>query len=231
MLHVSDLSVGYGRKAILSQLDFRIEAGSLTVILGRNGCGKSTLLRCLSGQKKPLQGTVSWNGAELFSLEPSRLAQTLALLPQGLPVPDLTVRELVACGRAPWGRGGEAQIAQAMVTADVAQFAGTPMEQLSGGERQRAWLAMTLAQDTPLLLLDEPTTYLDPAQQFRFMDTLQGLSRQGKTIVAVLHDLPLALRYASQVLLLDAGQCVYHGSAADAAEPVERVFGVERWWR
>ena len=143
MLHVSDLSVGYGRKAILSQLDFRIEAGSLTVILGRNGCGKSTLLRCLSGQKKPLQGTVSWNGAELFSLKPSRLAQTLALLPQGLPVPDLTVRELVACGRAPWGRGGEAQIAQAMVTADVAQLAGTPMEQLSGGERQRAWLAMT----------------------------------------------------------------------------------------
>ena len=85
MLHVSDLSVGYGRKAILSQLDFRIEAGSLTVILGRNGCGKSTLLRCLSGQKKPLQGTVSWNGAELFSLKPSRLAQTLALLPQGFP--------------------------------------------------------------------------------------------------------------------------------------------------
>ncbi len=231
MLQVTDLTAGYGRRTVLDGLSFCVAPGSLTVILGRNGCGKSTLLSCLSGQQRLLRGTVRWNDAALTAMEPRTLARTLALLPQSPSAPGLTVAELTACGRAPWQgwsrrlSGADRQLVQAaMERAGVAALAAQPMARLSGGERQRAWLAMTLAQDTPLLLLDEPTTYLDPAHQFRFLDTLSDLCRQGKTVLAVLHDLPLALRYADQVLLLDGGRCVYDGPPQNALPVLEQVF-------
>ena len=231
MLTVTNLSTGYGRKQVLHSIDFSVQPGSFTAILGRNGCGKSTLLSCLSGQLNLWSGSLSWNDTDLLSLPANQLAQTLALLPQGMPTPALTVAELAACGRTPWRSWGHrlsdedrAIIDAALEQAGIAELAARPLAQLSGGERQRAWLAMTLAQDTPLLLLDEPTTYLDPAQQFRFLDTLQSLCKSGKTILAVLHDLPLALRYADQVILLDDGRCIRDGTPQDVLPALEQVF-------
>lgn len=234
MLTVTNLSTGYGRKQVLHNIDFTVQPGTFTAILGRNGCGKSTLLSCLSGQQKRWSGSIFWNDMDLSSLPANQLAQTLALLPQGMPTPALTVAELAACGRTPWRSWGhrlsaedKAIVDAALERAGVAELAHKQLTHLSGGERQRAWLAMTLAQDTPLLLLDEPTTYLDPAQQFRFLDTLQALCKGGKTILAVLHDLPLALRYADQVILMDSGRCVHNGTPQEVLPALEQVFGLQ----
>lgn len=231
MLDVTNLTVGYGRRTVLDRLQFSVQPGRLVAILGRNGCGKSTLLSCLCGQLQPQSGAICWNGTNLRTLKPDARAQILAYLPQNTPAPNLTVAELSACGRAPWqgwGRRLSAEdrflVQSAMEQAGISELADRPLPQLSGGERQRAWLAMTLAQDTPLLLLDEPTTYLDPAQQFQFLETLRTLCRQGKTVLSVLHDLPMALRYADQVLLLDGGHCVYNGPPDHSISALEQVF-------
>lgn len=231
------LTLGYDRRTVAEDLTVAVPDGSFTVIIGPNACGKSTLLRALARLLRPARGTVLLDGADIHRRPARQVARTLGLLPQSATAPDgLTVAELVSRGRYPhqgllrqWTREDERVVDQAMADTGVAELADRPVDELSGGQRQRVWIAIALAQQTPLLLLDEPTTYLDIAHQVEVLDLCARLhEEQGRTLVAVLHDLHQAARYATHLVAMRDGRVVAAGDPRRivTTELVEEVFGL-----
>jgi ABC-type cobalamin/Fe3+-siderophores transport system ATPase subunit len=236
-LHGHDVMLAYDHRVVCEQLDVEIIDGSLTVIVGPNACGKSTLLRALARMLKPSTGSVILDGQQIGSIASKEVARRLGLLPQSPIAPDaITVADLVARGRYPhqrllrqWTRDDERAVLEAMRSARVEDLSARAVDELSGGQRQRVWLAMVLAQQTPLLLLDEPTTFLDIAHQIEVLDMCADLHEQhGHTIVAVLHDLNHACRYATDLIVMAQGRIVAVGDPTEIvdAELIERVFGL-----
>ncbi|GID95312.1 ABC transporter ATP-binding protein [Amorphoplanes digitatis] len=232
----SDLTLAYDSRVIASGLDVSIPDGSFTVIVGPNACGKSTLLRALAGLLAPKQGAVVLDGASISSYRAKEVARRLGLLPQTATAPEgISVADLVARGRYPhqrllrqWTPEDENQVAAAMEATGVTALADRAVDELSGGQRQRVWMAMALAQQTNILLLDEPTTFLDIAHQIDLLDMCADLNEQGRTLVAVLHDLNQACRYASHLIAMKGGKIVAEGdpSAIITAELVADVYGL-----
>ncbi len=229
------VTLGYDKRVIADELDLAVPDGSFTVIIGPNACGKSTLLRALSRLLTPSGGTVLLDGAEISTLPAKEVARRLGLLPQTSTAPEgIRVSDLVARGRFPhqsllrqWSADDEEAVAEAMRRTRVDELSGRLVDELSGGQRQRVWIAMVLAQQTPLILLDEPTTYLDISHQIELLDLCADLNRtQGRTLVVVLHDLNHAFRYADHVVVMRAGEIVAQGAPTEIidAELIERVF-------
>ncbi|MFJ4028849.1 ABC transporter ATP-binding protein [Paenarthrobacter sp. NPDC089989] len=235
-LRAAGVSLGYAGRTVSSALDVRIPDGEFTVIVGPNACGKSTLLRALSRLLQPTSGTVFLDGKDISSYGAKDVARRLGLLPQTSIAPDgITVADLVARGRYPhqkllrqWSEKDEAAVVSALEATNVTELSGRLVDELSGGQRQRVWVAMVLAQQTPLLLLDEPTTFLDIAHQIELLELFKRLNGEGNTLVAVLHDLNHACRYASHLIAMKDGAVVAEGRPADVitAGLVEYVFGL-----
>ncbi|AOK59068.1 cobalamin/Fe3+-siderophore ABC transporter ATP-binding protein [Burkholderia ubonensis] len=232
------LTVGYRDHVVIDGLDLSITAGRVTALCGPNGCGKSTLLRTLAGLQPALAGHVDVNGKPLASFKRRALARELTMLAQFNQIPSgLTVRELVAYGRYAYGgflrglsRDDHVAIDEALETSGLAGDACRDVGALSGGERQRAWIAMALAQQAPIVLLDEPTTYLDIHHQLDILDALRALNHaRGLTIVWVLHDLNQAAAYSDEIVLMRAGRVVAQGSPDAMLDParLRAAFGVE----
>lgn len=232
------LTLAYDSAPVIQDLNLDIPVGQMTALVGPNGCGKSTLLRGLARLLKPRSGTVYLDGASIFKLSTKEVAKQLGILPQGPVTPEgLSVRDLVAQGRYPhqswlqqWSKTDEWMVQQALTTTGITDLADRPLETLSGGQRQRAWIAMALAQDTEILLLDEPTTFLDLAHQVEVLDLLSDLNQtQGRTIVMVLHDLNQACRYADHLVAVQQGRIFAQGVPAQVLteEMVRQVFGLE----
>ena len=236
-LYAEDVTIGYDRRVISSQLSVAIPDGAFTVIVGANACGKSTLLRALARLIKPSAGRVVLDGKTISDYPAREVARRLGLLPQSSTAPDgITVADLVARGRYPhqsflqqWSDADENAVIAAMQATRITELSHRPVDELSGGQRQRVWIAMVLAQQTPLLLLDEPTTYLDITHQIELMELLADLNqRDGKTVTAVLHDLNQACRYGTHLIAMREGAVVAEGAPRDivTAELVEAVFGL-----
>jgi iron complex transport system ATP-binding protein len=235
-LRAQDVTLAYDGHVVARDLTVSIPEGGFTAIVGPNACGKSTLLRALVRMLKPRTGSVLLDGAEITSLPTKQVARRLGLLPQSSTAPDgITVADLVARGRHPyqrllrqWSREDERAVRDAMAQTAVETLADRLVDELSGGQRQRVWLAMTLAQSTPLLLLDEPTTFLDIAHQMEVLDLCAELHEQGRTLVAVLHDLNHACRYATHLIAMREGAVVAQGDPSEIvdADLVEDVFGL-----
>jgi len=237
-LGARELSLGYGGTSIVDGLTVDVAAGAVTAIVGPNACGKSTLLRGLARLMSPSAGQVILDGSDITSLRTKDVARKLGLLPQSSIAPEgITVADLVTRGRFPhqtmlrqFSRDDQRAVADAMAATGVTAISGRPVDQLSGGQRQRVWIAMVLAQQTPLILLDEPTTFLDIAHQIELLDLFAELNaEQGRTIVAVLHDLNHACRFADQIIAMKAGSIVAQGNPADVitADLVEDVYGLK----
>ena len=233
------LRVGYaGGDAVLAGLDLQIPPGQVTAIVGANGSGKSTLLRTMARLHRPSAGAVLLDGRDVAALPTREVARALGLLPQSPLTPEgITVRDLVSRGRTPhtslwrqWSAADEAAVSAALAATRITELADRPVDALSGGQRQRVWIAMVVAQETPLLLLDEPTTYLDLAHQLDVLQLVGRLNReQGRTVVMVLHDLAQACRFADHLVALRNGAVIASGPPAQVVdrEMVRQVFDVE----
>ncbi|MFN3210094.1 MAG: ABC transporter ATP-binding protein [Roseovarius sp.] len=236
-LTVEMLRAGYGTRTILTDLDLQVPSGAITAIVGANACGKSTLLRCLARLLRPSAGQVVLDGRRVLDIPTRDLARRMGLLPQSPIAPDgITVADLVSHGRDPhhgmlsrWSPEDDAAVAAALEATRTDALADREVDQLSGGQRQRVWIAMALAQQTDILLLDEPTTFLDIAHQVEILDLLVDLNQaRGTTIVMVLHDLNLAARYADHLVAIRQGQLHSAGPPATVLTEtmVAEVFGV-----
>jgi iron complex transport system ATP-binding protein len=234
---VRELTLAYDDRVIVDGLSLSVPAGAVTVIVGANACGKSTLLRGLARLLMPRQGTVVLDGEDIHRRPTREVATRLGILPQQPIAPEgITVADLVARGRHPhqrwfrqWSTTDEAAVDAALAATGTTDLAERSVDELSGGQRQRVWIALTLAQGTDLLLLDEPTTFLDLAHQIEVLDLLAELNgREGRTVVLVLHDLNLACRYADHLVAMKDGAIVAEGAPADVitATTVEAVFGL-----
>ncbi|MBQ0140744.1 MAG: ABC transporter ATP-binding protein [Kurthia sp.] len=215
------LASGYDQKTILHDIHLEIPQNKISVIIGANGCGKSTLLKTLAKLIKPTNGEVLLDGKSISKIPPKKLAQILGVLPQSPIVPDgIKVSDLIGRGRFPhqslfsgWSKKDYAAVAEAMETMNVTEFADLDIDELSGGQRQRVWIAMALAQQTDILFLDEPTTFLDITYQVEILDLLTDLNRKhGTTIVMVLHDINLSARYADYIYAIKEGHLVAEGA-------------------
>jgi iron-siderophore transport system ATP-binding protein len=237
-LAAQDVTLGYGGEPVVSGLSTEVPDGQVTVIVGANACGKSTLLRGMARLLKPSAGTVLLDGRAIATLPSRQVARTLGLLPQNPVTPEgVGVVDLVGRGRHPhqgafrrWSREDEDAVARALELTDTLELADRLVDELSGGQRQRVWIAMALAQQTDLLLLDEPTTYLDVAHQVEVLDLLHDLNQaRGTTIVMVLHDLNLAARYADHLVAMREGRIVAAGPPREVIteDSVREVFGME----
>ncbi|SKB09466.1 ABC transporter ATP-binding protein [Aeromicrobium choanae] len=220
-LRAQDLTMGYDGRVVGEHLDLAVPEGAFTVIIGPNACGKSTLLRSLARLLKPRAGAVLLDGKDIHRMRGRDVATRLGLLPQSAVAPaGITVFDLVRRGRYPhqsiltrWSEADERTVRRALEQTDLVDLADRPIDELSGGQRQRAWVAMTLAQDSRILLLDEPTTFLDIAHQIGLLDLFATLNRcDGRTIVAVLHDINHAARYADHLVVMSSGRIVAQGS-------------------
>lgn len=237
MLQTRDLQVGYDKHLVIQELNLTIPPAKITALVGGNGSGKSTLLKAMARILKPSDGAVLLDGKSLSSIPTREVATRLGLLPQAPVAPEgMQVRELVAQGRYPhqrwmqaWSAADERAVNAALAATEMTELADRPLESLSGGQRQRAWIAMALAQETPILLLDEPTTYLDMAHQIDVLELLAELNyKHQRTIVMVLHDLNQASRYAHHLIAVKDGRVVAEGDPAQimTVEMVESVFGL-----
>ncbi|MEU2563012.1 ABC transporter ATP-binding protein [Streptomyces longispororuber] len=235
-LAAKGVSVGYGGSMVIDDLDVAIPPGVITTIIGPNGCGKSTLLRTLSRLLKPAKGAVVLDGQDIVKLKTKDVAKKLGLLPQAPVAPEgLTVADLVARGRHPhqswlrqWSSDDVDVVERALAMTGVSDLADRPVDALSGGQRQRVWISMTLAQGTDLLLLDEPTTYLDLAHAVDVLDLVDDLHESGRTVVMVLHDLNLATRYSDHLVVMKDGAVLAQGHPRDVitADLLEEAFGL-----
>jgi iron complex transport system ATP-binding protein len=237
-LETVNLSLSYGGEAIISELSLIIPARQITVFVGPNGCGKSTLLRSMARLLKPAEGQVVLDGTPLGQLSTKEVARRLSIMPQGPIAPEgLSVFQLVKQGRYPyqnwlkqWSQEDERAVRRAMDVTGMTSLIDRPVDSLSGGQRQRAWIAMILAQETDILLLDEPTTYLDMAHQIDILDLLFELNEnEGRTIVMVLHDLNLACRYAHHIVAIK-NQSVYAQGKPEHvihSDMIREVFGMD----
>ncbi|MDI3324537.1 Fe(3+) dicitrate ABC transporter ATP-binding protein FecE [Pontibacterium granulatum] len=235
-LSIEGLRLSYGKQIVIDNLDLEIRAGKITALIGPNGCGKSTLLKTIARVLTPERGTVRLRGEDIHLQNSRTVSQHLALLPQSPITPEgISIRDLVSYGRAPWcGRWGrlsgedEQIVSDALEHVGLTELADQPASALSGGQRQRAWIAMILAQQTELVLLDEPTTWLDICHQIELLQMMRQLNQAGKTIVVVLHDLNQACRYCDELVVLKHGQLQRQGSPADifTSELVSSVFDV-----
>ncbi len=237
LFEVRGVRVGYPRQPdVVRDVDLRLPSGGFTAVLGPNGCGKSTLLLTLARLLRPASGSVRLHGRGLADYAPRDLARTLAFLPQQPLAPDgILVRDLVMRGRQPHRRflvpasaDDHRAVDAALAATATDAIADRPLTDLSGGQRQRVWIAMTLAQDTQAVLLDEPTSFLDIAHQVDVLEACAGLVARGRSVVAVLHDLGLAARYADHLVVMRAGRVVAAGAPARVvtADLVEDVFGL-----
>ena len=236
-LRTEHLDLAYDGDLVVRDLDLEVPAGALTVIVGANGCGKSTLLRGIARLLRPRAGTVLLDGKAVHAMPTKEVARLIGILPQSSTAPEgITVADLVGRGRYPhqgwfrqWTSADDAVVRAALEATSTHEFATRRVEELSGGQRQRVWIAMALAQDTDLLLLDEPTTFLDVSHQIEVLDLLTDLNRdRGITIVMVLHDLNLAARYCDQLVMIAGGTVHASGSPADVLteDHVQEVFGL-----
>ncbi|MFE6159915.1 ABC transporter ATP-binding protein [Streptomyces sp. NPDC056486] len=242
-LSARELTLAYEDREVVHELDLAVPDGKVTVIVGPNACGKSTTLRALGRLLKPKSGAVLLDGDALAKLPTKKIAQQVGLLPQTPVAPEaITVADLVARGRQPhqhwwqqWSDEDERAVTEAMERTDVAALAERSVDELSGGQRQRVWIAMAIAQETDILLLDEPTTYLDIAHQVEVLDLVRQLAapteegERGRTVVVVLHDLNQAARYADHLVAMKTGRIVAEGAPADVVteDLVREVFGLE----
>jgi iron complex transport system ATP-binding protein len=238
VLHTAGLTLTYGQRTVIEGLTAEVPPGKITMIVGANACGKSTLLRGLSRLLKPAAGTVTLDGTDIHARPARQLARSLGLLPQHPTAPDgITVRDLVGRGRYPhqgffrsWSADDRRAVQEALTATETLELADRNVDELSGGQRQRVWIAMALAQETDVLLLDEPTTYLDLAHQVEVLDLITDLNRKrGTTVVIVLHDLNLAARYADHVIAMKSGRIVAEGAAREVVTEamVQNVFGLD----
>ena len=235
-LRAHQLELGYAERCVVRGVEVEIRGGSFTAIVGANGCGKSTLLRGLARLLTPRRGAVLLDGASISHLKTRAVAQQIGLLPQSPISPEgITVRELVARGRYPHqgllsraSAEDEAVVNRAMEVTDTATLADRLVDELSGGQRQRVWVATAIAQDTPIMLLDEPTTFLDLANQTELMNLFRDLNQQGRTMVAVLHELNQAARYATDVIAMKDGEVAITGTPEQVftAANLAEIFGL-----
>lgn len=237
-LRAEGVRLAYDDHVVVQNMDLAIPDGQITVIVGPNACGKSTMLRSLARLLRPSSGQVVLDGEEIHSLPSKEVARRLGLLPQTPIAPEgIIVVDLVARGRTPhqklfqqWSDADERAVRSALAATGTLDLADRTVDELSGGQRQRVWIAMALAQETDLLLLDEPTTYLDITHQIEVLDLVDRLNQeQGRTVAVVLHDLNLACRYAHHIVMMRDGELVASGepSAVITAESVRNVFGLE----
>ncbi len=236
MLELKRISAGYDRKAVLKDVSVSFEKGKLTAVVGVNGCGKSTLLKTALGILPPTDGEVLLDGACLHTLDRREIAQKVAYLAQGKSTPDMTVRQMVLHGRFPYlsypRRYTSLDVAmakEAMMAVGISHLADCPLDALSGGMRQNAYIAMALAQDTDYILLDEPTTYLDVSHQLDTMRILRRLADAGRGIVTVMHDLPLALDFSDDVVVMNGSGIAAVAPPQDVSDSgvIQEIFGVQ----
>ena len=235
-LRANDLTIGYDGRVVSEHLGVDIPTGSFTVIVGPNACGKSTLLRAFARLLKPRTGQVLLDGRAITELPTKEVARRLGLLPQTSIAPDgIRVSDLVARGRHPhqtilrqWSHRDQSAVAAALAATGTTDLSGRLVDELSGGQRQRVWVAMQLAQESPTMLLDEPTTFLDIAHQYDLLRLFHELHGEGRTIVAVLHDLNQAARFADHMIMMRDGRIVASGDPASivTGDRVEEVFGL-----
>ncbi|MGF1761916.1 ATP-binding cassette domain-containing protein [Aliivibrio kagoshimensis] len=237
-LSLNDLTLGYNNKVIVEGFSCNIKAGKLTALIGPNGCGKSTLLKSVVKLVSSKGGDITLaSGESTFQLSSKALAQHISLLPQTPITPEgVTVKELVGFGRAPYvnmmgslNKDDHYYVDQAMKSANVDAFSDSPVSALSGGQRQRVWIAMILAQNTDIVLLDEPTTYLDLSHQYELLDILVELVERGKTVVVVLHDLNQACRYADELIVMKSGKLYIQGESKQVMTEsmLQEVFSLD----
>lgn len=235
-LHAEAITVGYGGPDVLRDVSLQVPEGKITALIGPNGCGKSTLLRALGRQQPISKGQVHLGGRSIRKMSAREFARHVAFLPQQPVTPEgVSVREVIAYGRYPYtgafaslGAEDHRAVEEAAERAGVTALLDIPATDLSGGQRQRVWVAMTVAQRTPVLLLDEPTTYLDPAHQIAILDLVRELNAAGRTIVMVVHDMTHAARFADSIVAMRDGQMLAAGETEDvmSAKLVEELFGI-----
>ncbi|MBK0417768.1 ABC transporter ATP-binding protein [Leucobacter sp. CSA1] len=236
-LSAESLRVGYHAAPVIDGLDLAVPTGGFTAIVGPNACGKSTLLRALGRMLRPDAGRVVLDGRAIGELRSKEFARRVGLLPQSPVTPDaITVGDLVARGRYPhqsllrqWSNDDERIVADALEEVGMREFSDRMVDELSGGQRQRVWIAMALAQETGILLLDEPTTFLDIAHQIEVLELCARLTARGRTVVAVLHDLNLAARYADHMVAMHAGEIIAEGEASRVVTPavLKRAYALD----
>ena len=235
--HAVNIVAGYENKTILHDVSIAIPSNKISIIIGANGCGKSTLLKTMARLIKPTSGQVTLDGKSIHKMQPKQLARILGLLPQSPIVPEgIAVADLVGRGRFPhqklmqgWSKKDYEAVAEAMEMMNITEFADRNIDELSGGQRQRVWIAMALAQQTDILFLDEPTTYLDITYQVEILDLLTDLNRKyGTTIVMVLHDINLSARYADHIFALHKGRLVAEGAPTNVitSSLIQDIFGL-----
>lgn len=237
-LQTNNLHAGYEKKLILNDVNVSIPQNKISIIIGANGCGKSTLLKTMARLIKPARGEVVLDGKSIHHMPPKQLAKTLGLLPQSPVVPEgITVADLVGRGRFPhqtlfgsWSKKDYEAVAEALEMMNITEFADRNIDELSGGQRQRVWIAMALAQQTDILFLDEPTTYLDITYQVEILDLLTDLNKKyGTTIVMVLHDINLSARYADYLFTMKEGQLIAEGAPENIVTSalIKETFNLE----
>lgn len=237
MIAFQNVCASYGKREVLHDVSFSLTPHKLTAVIGKNGSGKSTLMSCLN-QMLPYTGQIAWSGQNLALMPSAERAKLVAILPQMLLRPNVTVEELVTFGRSPYVDLGRrltetdrAAIQSAIVRLGIEDLRHAFVDELSGGERQKAYLAMILAQDTRVVVLDEPTTYMDMAYTGAFFSLLDELkTRWKKTLLVVMHDLTQAVRYADQIVVMDGGGVRFSGSTQSCLEQgiIEKIFSVRR---